>query len=387
MKKLYGYRRENGKVGIRNYVLILPASVCASEVAARIASHVNGSVSVPNQHGCCQVGADLDLTIETLTNLGENPNVASVLVIGLGCEGVPAKKVAEKINKDTGKRAECLIIQECGGTLKTEADGTRIAADMAREAAKIKKEEIDITEITLGIECGGSDTTSGLAANPAVGYASDKLVALGGTSIFSETTEFIGAEHLLAKRAVTKEIGDKILEIVANCEKKANSMGVDMRGGQPTPGNIQGGLTTIEEKSLGCIYKGGTAPINGVLNYAEIVKDKGLYVMDTPGQDIESMTGMVAGGATIVVFTTGRGTPTGNPLAPVIKVCGNPNTFKTMWDNIDINAGTIIDGTKTVKEVGEEIFEEMLEVINGKQTKAESLNHREFGILKLISTF
>ncbi|HEY8889546.1 MAG TPA: UxaA family hydrolase [Clostridium sp.] len=384
--KLYGYRRENGKVGIRNHILILPASVCASEVSARIASHVNGAISLPNQHGCCELGADLDLTISTLEAFGKNPNVAAVLVVGLGCEGVPTKEVAENI-KTTGKRVEYLIIQECGGTIKTEALGIRIAAEMSREVARLNKEEIDISEITLAIECGGSDTTSGLASNPAVGYASDKLVSLNGTSIFSETTEFIGAEHILAKRAVTKEIGEQILSIVANCEKKAKSMGVDMRGGQPTPGNIQGGLTTIEEKSLGCIYKGGTAPINGVLDYAEIPKHRGLYIMDTPGQDIESMTGMVAGGAQIVVFTTGRGTPTGNPLAPVIKVCGNPQTFKNMEDNMDINAGTIIDGTKTVQEVGNEIFSEMLEVINGKQTKAESLNHREFGILRLMSTF
>ena len=318
--------------------------------------------------------------------MGKNPNVAAVLVVGLGCEGVPTKEVAENI-KATGKRVEYLIIQECGGTIKTEAQGVRIVAEMARELSKVSKEEIDISEITLAIECGGSDTTSGLAANPAVGYASDKLVSLNGTSIFSETTEFIGAEHILAKRAVTKEIGEEILSIVANCEKKAKSMGVDMRGGQPTPGNIQGGLTTIEEKSLGCIYKGGTAPINGVLDYAEIPTNRGLYIMDTPGQDIESMTGMVAGGAQIIVFTTGRGTPTGNPLAPVIKVCGNPQAFKNMEDNMDINAGTIIEGLNTVQEVGEEIFNEMLEVINGKQTKAESLNHREFGILRLMSTF
>lgn len=384
--KLYGYRRENGKVGIRNHILILPASVCASEVSARIASHVNGAISLPNQHGCCQVGADLDLTISTLKSLGKNPNVAAVLVVGLGCEGVPTKDLAEDI-ASTGKKVEYLIIQECGGTIKTEEKGIRIAAEMAREVSKLNREEIDMSEITLAIECGGSDTTSGLASNPAVGYASDKLVSLNGTSIFSETTEFIGAEHILAKRAVTEEIGQDIINIVASCERKAISMGVDMRGGQPTPGNIQGGLTTIEEKSLGCIYKGGTAPINGVLNYAEIPKDKGLYIMDTPGQDIESMTGMVAGGAQIVVFTTGRGTPTGNPLAPVIKVCGNPETFKNMEDNMDINAGTIIDGTKTIQEVGKEIFDEMVEVINGKQTKAESLNHREFGILKLMSTF
>lgn len=384
--KLTGFRRANGTVGIRNHILVIPSSVCASETAARIASHVEGAVSVPNQHGCCQVGADLTQTINTLKNLGKNPNVAAVLVVGLGCEGVPAKEVAEEIAQ-TGKRAECLIIQECGGTLKTEEKGVRIVREMAQEISQLKREEIDISEITLAIECGGSDTTSGLASNPSVGYASDKLVALGGTSIFSETTEFIGAEHILARRAVSKEVGDKILEIVSNCEKKAMTMGVDMRGGQPTPGNIQGGISTIEEKSLGCIYKGGTAPITGVLDYGEIPDKKGLFVMDTPGQDIESITGMVAGGAQIVVFTTGRGTPTGCPIAPVIKVTGNPETFKTMIDNIDINAGTIIEGVNTVQGVGEEIFNEMIEVINGKLTKAEALKHREFGIYKLISTF
>ncbi|KAJ50290.1 altronate dehydratase large subunit [Clostridium tetanomorphum] len=384
--KIYGYRRENGKVGIRNHILVIPASVCASEVAARIANHVNGAVAIPNQHGCCQVGPDLDLTGNVLIGLGKNPNVAAVLVVGLGCEGVPAKKVAEEIGK-TGKRSECIIIQENGGTLNTEAQGIKILREMAEEVGKMKKEEIDISEITLAIECGGSDTTSGLASNPSVGYASDKLVDCGGTSIFSETTEFIGAEHILAKRAVTKEIGDNILKIVSDCEKKAMTMGVDMRGGQPTPGNIQGGLTTIEEKSLGCIYKGGTRPIQGVLEYAEIPEGKGLYIMDTPGQDIESITGMTAGGAQIVVFTTGRGTPTGSPIAPVIKVTGNPDTFKMMKDNIDINAGTVIEGIKTIQDIGEEIFEEMCEVINGKLTKAEALNHKEFGIYKLISTF
>ncbi|MEW9096873.1 MAG: UxaA family hydrolase [Clostridiaceae bacterium] len=384
--KLYGYRRENGEIGIRNYVLVIPASVCASEVAGRIANHVKGAVAIPNQHGCCQIGPDLELTTEILINLGKNPNIAAVLVVGLGCEGVPAKEVAEKI-RETGKRAECIIIQENKGTLNTEALGTKIVREMAAEASKMQKEEIDLSEITIAIECGGSDTTSGLASNPAVGYVSDKVVDLGGTSIFSETTEFIGAEHILAKRAVSQEVGDKILKIVSDCEKKANTMGVDMRGGQPTPGNIQGGLTTIEEKSLGCIYKGGTRIIQDVLAYSEMPKGKGLYIMDTPGQDIESITGMVAGGAQLVLFTTGRGTPTGCPIAPVIKVTGNPETFVNMKDNIDINAGTIIEGHETIQDVGEKIFEEMLEVINGKYTKAESLNHREFGIYKLISTF
>ena len=384
--KLYGYRRANGQVGIRNYILVIPASVCASEVAARIANHVKGAVAIPNQHGCCQIGPDLDQTTEVLIGLGKNPNVAAVLVVGLGCEGVPAKEVAKEIAK-TGKRAEYIIIQENKGTINTEALGTKIVREMAAELGQMRKEEIDLSEITISIECGGSDTTSGLASNPAVGYVSDKVVDLGGTSIFSETTEFIGAEHILARRAVTKEVGEQIIKIVTDCEKKANTMGVDMRGGQPTPGNIQGGLTTIEEKSLGCIYKGGSRTIQGVLKYGEAPQGKGSYIMDTPGQDIESITGMVAGGSQLVLFTTGRGTPTGCPIAPVIKITGNPETFINMEDNIDINAGTIMEGHETITDVGEKIYEEMLQVINGKYTKAEALNHREFGIYKLISTF
>lgn len=384
--KILGYVRPDGKVGIRNHILVIPSSVCASEVAMRIASHVEGAVAIPNQHGCCQIGADLELTTKTLIGLGKNPNVAAVLVVGLGCEGVPTEKVAEEIAK-TGKRVEYIIIQDCGGTLKAEEAGTRIVRDMAQEVVQLKREEVDISNLIYAVECGGSDTTSGLASNPVAGYVADKIVDLGGTSMFSETTEIIGAEHLLAKRAVSEEVARKLLDMVRRCEEKAKTMGVDMRGGQPTPGNIEGGISTIEEKSLGCIYKGGTKPVQGVLEYGEEPKGKGLYIMDTPGQDIESITGMTAGGAQVVVFTTGRGTPTGSPIAPVIKITANPETYKKMMDNIDFYAGTIVEGDETIKDVGERLFKELIEVCNGKLTKAEALKHREFGMYKLISTF
>jgi len=384
--KIMGYVRPDGRVGIRNHTVVIPSSVCAGEVAMRIASHVEGAVALPNQHGCCQVGADLDLVTNTLIGLGKNPNVAAVLVVGLGCEGVPAKKVAGEI-ATTGKRVEYITIQDCGGTLKAEEIGTRIARQMAQEAALLKREEVDMADLILAVECGGSDTTSGLAANPVAGYVLDKLIELGGTSMFSETTEIIGAEHLLAKRAVSREVADKLLTFVRRCEEKAKTMGVDMRGGQPTPGNIEGGISTIEEKSLGCIYKGGTKPVQGVLDYAESPAGKGLYIMDTPGQDIESITGMTAGGAQLVIFTTGRGTPTGSPIAPVLKITANPDTYKKMEDNIDFNAGTIVEGDETVREAGERLFQELVEVCNGKLTKAEVLKHREFGMYKLISTF
>ncbi|WP_026894697.1 UxaA family hydrolase [Clostridiisalibacter paucivorans] len=384
--KIMGYRRENGKIGIRNHVVILPTSVCSSETAVRISRNVEGSIALPHQHGCCQVGADHDQTVRTLIGLGSNPNVAKVLVVGLGCEGAEPTYVADEIRK-TGKTVETITIQQCGGTLKTIEKGTRIARDMVQSVANIPREEVDMDEIVLGIECGGTDTTSGIAANPAVGVSSDILIKKGGTAMLSETTELIGAEHILAKRAVNREVAEKLIEIVDRTEKRAMSLGVDIRGSQPTPGNIEGGVITIEEKSLGCIYKAGSAPIQGVLEYAECPKGKGFYVMDTPGQDIESITGMLAGGAQIIIFTTGRGTPTGSPIAPVIKITGNSNTYNNMIDNMDINAGKIIDEQVSIEDLGKEIFEEMVKVCNGKITKAEALKHREFGIYKIAPTF
>jgi altronate dehydratase large subunit len=384
--KLQGYRRPDGSVGIRNHLLIIPTSVCALTVASNIAAQVPGAVFLPNQHGCCQVGADYTQTIRTLVGFGKHPNVAAVLVVGLGCEGIPIRETAEAISP-TGKPVEHIIIQESGGTLKTTALGIQIASRMAREIAQIKPEEISISDISLGLECGGSDFTSGLASNPAVGTASDFLIKAGGTAMLSETTELIGAEHVLAKRAKSPEIAEKLIRIVAQTELRAKQSQVDLRGSQPTPGNIAGGISSIEEKSLGCIYKAGHSPIQEILDYGEVPKEKGLYVMDTPGQDVESMTGMIAGGVHVFVFTTGRGTPTGSPICPVIKITANAETYRNMEDNIDLNLSSIISGEETIEQAGERIFKEVLEVVNGKLTKSESLGHREFGIYRIGPTF
>ncbi len=384
--KFSGYRRPDGTVGIRNHVAIIPASVCASTVASNIAAQIPGAVALPNQHGCCQIGADHEQTVRTLIGLGRNPNVAAVLVVGLGCEGVPVHQVVSEIEA-TGKTAEVVVIQEAGGTLKATAEGVAIASRLAREISFLQREEIAVSELSLAIECGGSDFTSGLASNPAAGIAADLLVEAGGNVMLSETTEFIGAEHVLARRAKSSEIGEKIIRFVRQCEERAKLLNVDIRGGQPTPGNISGGISTIEEKSLGCIYKAGHAPVQDILAYGEAPKEKGLYIMDTPGQDIESITGMLAGGAQIVIFTTGRGTPTGSAIAPVIKITGNSRTFKMMEDNTDIDASTIISGDETIEQVGERIFEEIIRVANGHMPKAESLGHREFGIYKIAPTY
>jgi len=372
--RIFGYEREDGSIGFRNYVAILPSVGCAGEVATRIANHVEGAVAIIHHQGCIQLGSDLEVTVRTLIGLGRNPNVAAVLVVGLGCESVSPEKLADEIAKSK-KPVETIIIQELGGTVKTIERGVTIARKMVQYASEIKRKPVDVDALTLGIKCGASDATSGIAANPATGVASDMVIESGGTVIFGETTELIGAEHILARRAISEAVAKRIYEIVHRMETRVKTMGVDMRGAQPTPGNIKGGLTTIEEKSLGAICKGGTAPIQGVLEYAERPEGKGLYIMDTPGREPEALTGLVAGGAQIIAFTTGRGAPHGFPIAPVIKIVGNPKTFEKMIDDMDINAGTIVDGKETPSEVGNRIYQEILKVASGKRTKSEIIGY------------
>lgn len=384
--RIEGYRRKNGALGIRNHVAVIPTSVCASEVAVRISAAVPGTVALPHQHGCCQVGADFDQTLKTLGGLGGNPNVAAVLVVTLGCEGLEAERLIEFIARSE-KPMESVHIQDAGGSDAAIIRGVALLQRLVAHSQRYRRVPAALADIIMATECGGSDATSGLVANPVLGRVSDRLLEEGGTSILSETTELIGAEHLLAQRARSPEVAQQLLGIVARMEQRALAMGVDIRGTQPTPGNIAGGITTIEEKSLGCIHKAGSAVIEGVLEYAQPPGGKGLYVMDTPGHDIESVTGMVAGGAQVVVFTTGRGTPTGCPIAPVIKVTGNSATFQRMAGNIDINAGVVIDQGIDVNAIAADLFEALVSVCNGKPTRAEALGHREMAIFRIGQTF
>lgn len=384
--KIKAYIRKNGKVGIRNHILILPISICPSTIALKINQLVNGTVAVYHQHVICEVGEDQEQTLRTLINFAVNPNVGGVLLIGLGNEGIFLDKLPQEIAK-SGKPVELITIKQCGGSIPTVARGVEIASSLVQKVSQLQREDAELSEIIIGLKCGGTDSTSGIAANPAVGIASDRIIADGGTSIMTETTEIIGAEHILAKKAVNKKVAQKLIDIVRKIEMEAFNLKVDLRGVNPTPGNIESGITTIEEKSLCAIYKGGEAPLEGVLDYACPPSSKGFYFMNGPGHDVDSLTGMLAGGAHLVLFTSGRGTPIGSAIAPIIKITGNSRTFDFMKDIIDINAGKIIDQGISIKEMGEEIFKEIIEVCNGKLTKSEILNHNEFGIYRIGPTF
>ena len=377
-----GYRRSNGKVGVRNHVLIFTTIGCASEVARMISNEVPSTVYAIHGCGCGHVGKDKEQVIRTMVGFTGHPNVAGVLLVGLGCELITPETIAGELAKG-GQRVETVSIQKAGGTIKCVEEGRRLAGKLLAEAADAKRESIDVSELTLGLECGGSDALSGLTANPALGIASDLLIAEGGSAIFSETTEMLGTEQMLARRAANAEVEKRIYEIIAAADTKAKSMGVDIRGSQPTPGNIAGGLTSIEEKSLGCIRKGGSTTIMEVVKYAEQPAKKGLIIMDGTALDVMNDTGLIASGAQVIVFTTGRGTPVGTPIVPVIKVSSNSINYNNMKDNIDINAGVIVDGQGTLRSVGEQIFNEIIEVASGKLTKAEVLGHREFDIHSL----
>ncbi|AVD37237.1 UxaA family hydrolase [Clostridioides difficile] len=383
--KFYGYKRPDGRVGIRNHILILPTSVCASDTTRIIASQVQGAVTFNNQNGCSQVHSDQQLTMDVMAGYAANPNVYGVIVVSLGCENCQNDLVVDAIKERTNKPIKTLVIQEEHGTLKTIEKAVRYAREMAQEASLLRKEEFPISELILGTECGGSDPTSGLAANPLIGELSDKLVDLGATSILSETTEFIGAEHILARRAVNEEVKEKILHIVHRYENSLKLVGEEVREGNPSPGNIAGGLTSLEEKSLGCIHKGGHRQISEVYDYAKQINKKGLVIMDTPGNDASSVAGMVAGGAQIVVFSTGRGTPSGNPIAPVIKITGNKITFANMEDNMDFDASPVIYGPQTMEELTDDLLNMVVDVANGKQSKAESLGYTEMAIARVCN--
>lgn len=389
-----GYRRRDGRVGTRNSVLIVPTSMCASHEAQQISTiaeftlhsrdkfpNVDGVVAIPHNKGCgCQDGSTIDVMLRTLSNYADHPNVGGVILIDLGCEKTNLAQVERyllKREKSFDKPVAKIGIQEVGGTQAAIQRGLQEVERMLPEVNLIEREECSVSELILGVKCGGSDGFSGISANPSLGRAADLLVRSGGTVLITEVPEFCGAEHLLANRAKDVETGRAVYRMVDWYKEYASKFGAVLNN-NPSPGNIAGGLLNITIKSLGAVAKAGTTRVEGVVEYAETSKHRGLNLMQGPGYDQESTPGLVAAGATVVVFTTGRGTTIGNAIAPVIKLASNTPIFERMRDDLDLSAGGVIDGTESIDEVGKRVFEEICRVAGGAQAKAEEHKHREF---------
>lgn len=389
-----GFRRRDGRVGTRNYVLIVPTSMCASHEAMQISTiaeftlydrekypNVDGVVAIPHNKGCgCQDGSTIDVMLRTLSNYADHPNVGGVILIDLGCEKTNLSQVERyllKREKAFDKPVAKIGIQDVGGTQAAIKHGLKEVERMLPLVNETSREECPVSEIVLGVKCGGSDGFSGISANPSLGRAADLLVRSGGTVLITEVPEFCGAEHLLATRAKDVETGRAVYRLVDWYKEYASKFGAVLNN-NPSPGNVAGGLLNITIKSLGAIAKAGTTRVEGVIEYAETPKSRGLNLMQGPGYDQESTPGLVGAGATVVVFTTGRGTTIGNAITPVIKLASNTPIFERMSNDLDLSAGSVIDGTETIDEVGQRVFERIVEVASGHQAKAEEHKHREF---------
>lgn len=364
-----GYARPDGTVGVRNHIVVMSSVNCANGVVSAIARECHGVKPILHTEGCGRGPNDLGRTFRTLVGLGAHPNVAAVLAVGLGCEFVKPDAIADEV-RATGKPVESLCIQEEGGSQKTARKGIEIARRFLEYAASLRREPIGFDRLTLGLKCGGSDAMSGVTANPMVGVASDWLVSQGGTVILSETTEMFGAEAVLGRKAADPQVRQKLLDLIEAQRQRALELLGPFAGTAISPGNMEGGLTTLAEKSLGCVMKAGTTPIQEVVDYGVCPSRRGLVVMDTLGSDIFSLTGMAAGRAQILLFTTGRGTPAGFPIAPVVKIASNTTLFDQMNDDMDLDAGRILEGL-SIRQAGEDLVGFITEVANGTLTKAE----------------
>ncbi len=381
-----GYVRPDGRVGTRNYIAVIAASNCAAhvtELIARSFKHhalppgVDGVVGFPHADGCGHaIGPDTELLRRTLAGLLDHPNVSAAVLVGLGCE---VNQISQYFPAGSlrNERLIGLTLQSSGGTRATvEAARAEIGRLIERAAAE-RRIPCPAWKLVLGLNCGGSDSFSGITANPALGVCSDLLARLGGTPVLAETPEIFGAEHLLVRRARDKAVAEKLLTYIRSYKSYLSLFGATFDD-NPSPGNKSGGLTNIREKSLGAVAKGGTTPLMDAVDYAERISAPGLVFMNTPGYDPVSLTGLAAGGVTVIAFTTGRGSAIGFPTVPVIKIASNTRTFLSMRDNMDVNAGRIADGEASLEQVGREIFDRLLRVASGERTAAERLGHREF---------
>ena len=375
-----GYRRPDGRVGVRNYVAVVSTVFCSSTVARMIANAA-GAMEITHDGGCGQLGPDKEHTERILHAVVKHPNVGGVLVVGLGCEQIDAEILAGAAD---GKTARHIDIHKLGGNTAAVGAGIEIVREMMAEIEGAERQPASIDELVLATQCGSSDTGSGLASNPVVGALADKLVDAGGTVLLGETGSLYGAAGVMAERAITPKVGQSIIEITDVRERYYSRIGKSLKDANPTPGNIAGGLTTLVEKSLGGVRKGGTTPIQGVLAPGEHVQGKGLWIMDTSmGLGACGTADMLAGGAQIMAYTTGRGNPIGSPLGPVIKITATRRTVETLPDIIDFDASPVLYGEETVEECGVRLLDEFVAVASGKLTRAEESGHTVFAIGKM----
>lgn len=380
MEELFGYRREDGRVGVRNHVVILPVDDISNAACEAVANHVQGTLALPHSYGRLQYGEDLELHFRTMIGTGSNPNVAAAVVIGI--EENWTRKVADGIAR-TGKPVASFSI-EGTGDLETVRRASWRAKEFVQWASELKREPVELGDLTVSIKCGESDTTTGLASCPTVGVVVDRLLEEGATVFFGETSELTGGEHLIAERMATPELREKFMETYKRYVSFIESQAADLLGSQPTQGNIAGGLSTIEEKALGNIEKTGTKEIIGVLKPAEAPKDgAGLYFMDSSSAAAEFVTLMAAGGAVVHLFPTGQGNIVGNPIEPVIKLSANPKTVKSMAEHIDVDVSGLLSRDITLPEAGDLLMDSLVRTVGGRLTSAEVLGHREFVMTKL----
>jgi altronate hydrolase len=384
--KFLGYCREDGRVGTRNYIAVVAASNCAAHTAELIAAsyaggalppNVDGVVAFPHGEGCGHAfGPDTDQLRRTLGGVLDHPNVSAAIILGLGCE---VNQIDHYLgpNAPRSGRLVGMTVQQSGGTRSTVEAARAEIASMIERASSEQRAETSAAGIILGLNCGGSDSFSGITANPALGWCSDRLAEYGATAVLAETPENFGAEHLLVKRARNREVAEKLLALIRNYKQYLSRFGGSFDD-NPSPGNKEGGLTNILEKSLGAVAKAGTSPMTDAIDYAERIRTPGFVFMNTPGYDPVSLSGLAAGGVNLIAFTTGRGSAIGFPTIPVIKIASNSSTYRRMRDNMDVNAGAIADGEATIAGVGKEILDFVLRVASGERTAAERLGHKEF---------
>jgi altronate hydrolase len=392
-----GFRRADGRVGTRNFILIVPTSMCASHEAQQISMaaeftiysrekypNIDGIVSIPHNKGCgCPDGSNIDVLLRVLSNYADHPNVGGVVLMELGCEKTNLSVVEDYLNRCRRKLAKPFVrigVQDVGGTQAAIERGLTAVREMLSVVNGARRERVSIGELVLGVKCGASDAFSGISANPSLGRAADTIVKSRGTVLITEVPEFCGAEHVLANRAKDAETGRAVYRMVDWYREYAKKFGSAV-GENPSPGNVAGGLLNIAVKSLGAIAKAGSTRVEGVVEYGEAPRERGLHLMQGPGYDQESTPGLVAAGATVVVFTTGRGSTIGNAIAPVIKLTSNTEVFKRMPGDMDLSAGGVIDGTETIDSVAMRLLDYVQRVAGGEiQTKAEQVKHREFQV-------